>query len=163
MTTASDLGSPSSGSPTAGTTQPVLYIEFRKDGTPVDPTMRGLVALTDRGAPDPELDLGAFYAWLNEPVFPPTAPVVSRYLYELWRTRPDLQSHFPDVPSDPRPYLAFLADRGHDDTEIPYQLLPTDDDVRRATRYQVWRKRRERFGQAVRSAGQRAAGLVNRR
>jgi glycosyltransferase involved in cell wall biosynthesis len=133
------------------------------DGTPVDPTMRGLLALTDRGAPDPELDLGAFYAWLNEPVFPPTAPVVSRYLYELWRTRPDLQSHFPDVPSDPRPYLAFLADRGHDDTEIPYQLLPTDDDVRRATRYQVWRQRRERFGRAVRSAGQRAAGLVNRR
>jgi murein hydrolase activator len=38
MTTASDSGSPSSGSPTAGTTQPILYIEFRKDGTPVDPT-----------------------------------------------------------------------------------------------------------------------------
>jgi len=33
MTSASD-----SGSPTTGTTQPVLYIEFRKDGTPVDPT-----------------------------------------------------------------------------------------------------------------------------
>jgi septal ring factor EnvC (AmiA/AmiB activator) len=33
MTSASD-----SGSPNTGTTQPVLYIEFRKDGTPVDPT-----------------------------------------------------------------------------------------------------------------------------
>jgi murein hydrolase activator len=33
LTSASD-----SGSPTTGTTQPVLYIEFRKDGTPVDPT-----------------------------------------------------------------------------------------------------------------------------
>jgi septal ring factor EnvC (AmiA/AmiB activator) len=38
MTSASDSGSPSSGSSTAGTTQPILYIEFRKDGTPVDPT-----------------------------------------------------------------------------------------------------------------------------
>jgi murein hydrolase activator len=37
MTSASDSGSPTSGAPTAGTTQPVLYIEFRKDGTPVDP------------------------------------------------------------------------------------------------------------------------------
>jgi glycosyltransferase involved in cell wall biosynthesis len=133
------------------------------DGTSVDPTMRRLMARNDRGAPDPELDLGSFYAWLNERVYPPTAPVVSRYLYELWRTRPDLQSHFPDVPSDPRTYLAFLVDRGHDDTEIPHQLLPTDDDVRRATRSQVWRKRREKLGRAVRSARQRAAGLVNRR
>jgi septal ring factor EnvC (AmiA/AmiB activator) len=33
MTSASD-----SGSATTGTAQPVLYIEFRKDGTPVDPT-----------------------------------------------------------------------------------------------------------------------------
>jgi septal ring factor EnvC (AmiA/AmiB activator) len=33
MTSASD-----SGSPNTGTTQPVLYIEFRKDGAPVDPT-----------------------------------------------------------------------------------------------------------------------------
>jgi septal ring factor EnvC (AmiA/AmiB activator) len=33
MTSASDLASPA-----AGTSQPVLYIEFRKDGTPVDPT-----------------------------------------------------------------------------------------------------------------------------
>jgi murein hydrolase activator len=33
MTSASD-----SASPPAGTSQPVLYIEFRKDGTPVDPT-----------------------------------------------------------------------------------------------------------------------------
>jgi murein hydrolase activator len=42
LTSASDSGSPSSGmtqsSPPAGTTQSVLYIEFRKDGTPVDST-----------------------------------------------------------------------------------------------------------------------------
>jgi murein hydrolase activator len=42
LTSASDAGSPPSSvtqsSPPAGTTQPVLYIEFRKDGTPVDPT-----------------------------------------------------------------------------------------------------------------------------
>jgi septal ring factor EnvC (AmiA/AmiB activator) len=34
LTSASDAGTP----PTTGTSQPALYIEFRKDGTPVDPT-----------------------------------------------------------------------------------------------------------------------------
>jgi hypothetical protein len=96
-------------------------------------------------------------------VFPEKSPVVSRYLYNLWCDRPDLQSHFPDLDSDLRSYLAFLVERGHADTDIPYQLLPTDDDVRRATRYQIWRARRAKLARAFRSVGQRAAGLVSRR
>jgi glycosyltransferase involved in cell wall biosynthesis len=134
------------------------------DGTPLDPTMRRLLTGRDGEArPDPELDLTAFYEWLNERVFPPASRVVSRYLYELWSDRPDLQSHFPSLDPDPRGYLEFLIERGHADTDIPYQLLPTDDDVRRATRHQIWQGRREKLGQAVRSARERAAGLLSRR
>jgi len=135
------------------------------DGTPLDLTMRRLRSEPDSASPppDPELDLDAFYAWLNERVFPPKAPIVSRYLYHLWVDRTDLQSHFPDLDADPSRFLAFLAERGYADTDIPYQLLPTADDVRRARRRQLWRDRRERATGALRSAGRRAAGLVTRR
>ncbi len=130
------------------------------DGTPFDLTMRRL--LSERASapspPDPELDLDAFYAWLNQRVCPPKVPVVSRYLYELWSDRPDLQSHFPDIESDPRSYIAFLVEQGHADTDIPYQLLPTRDDLRTLTRYQERQARRARLARAVRSAGQRATG-----
>ena len=133
------------------------------DGTPIDPTMRRLRAEKGASGPDPEIDLDGFYAWLNEPVFPPQAPIVSRYLHRLWCDRRDLQSHFPDIETDPRAYLAFLVDRGHDDTDLTHRLRPAAEDVRRAARYQKWRQRREKLGRVVRSAGQRAAGLVNRR
>jgi glycosyltransferase involved in cell wall biosynthesis len=133
------------------------------DGTPIDRTMLRLRADAGASAPDPEIDLGRFYEWLNERVFPPRMSVISRYLHRLWCDRPDLQSHFPDLEADPRTYLAFLADRGPEDTDIPNQLLPSDEDVRRAVRYMTWRHRREKLGRAVRAAGQRAAGFVNRR
>ncbi|HKA94144.1 MAG TPA: glycosyltransferase [Acidimicrobiia bacterium] len=133
------------------------------DGTPIDPTMRRLRAEAGGTAPDPEVDLDGFYAWLDERVFPPPSPVVSRYLHRLWCDRPDLQSHFPDLEAEPRRYLDFLFERGHVDTDLSHRLLPSGDDVRRADRYQTWRQRRERIGRAVRTAGQRAAGLVSRR
>ena len=133
------------------------------DGTPIDATMERMRAEEGASVPDPEVDLDGFYAWLNELVFPPQTPIVSRYLHRLWCDRRDLQSHFPDIDADPRSYLAFLADRGHDDTDLAYQLLPSHEDARRAGRYQARRQRRERLGRAVRTAGQRAAGLVNRR
>ena len=128
------------------------------DGTPVDPTMRRLLARRGDDAPDPELDLGAFYDWLSERVFPPRGPVVSRYLYELWCDRPDLRVHFPSLDGDPRRYLAFLAERGHEDTGIPHRLLPSQYDVRRAMRHELWRARREKVTRVLRSAGQRATG-----
>jgi glycosyltransferase involved in cell wall biosynthesis len=142
-------------------------VDWLPDGVPVDGTMRTLLRTraddVPDHVPDPEVDLDGFYACLNERVFPPQSPVVSRYLYRLWCDRPDLQSHFPDLEADPRTYLAFLVDRGHDDTDLPHQLLPSDEDVRRAARYQMWRLRRQKLGRVVRTAGQRAAGLVNRR
>ena len=46
---------------------------------------------------------------------------------------------------------------------IPYRLLPIRDDLRVLTRYQERQARRDRLTRVVRSAGQRAAGLVHRR
>lgn len=138
-------------------------LDWLPDGTPIDPTMRGLLAEDGAAAPDPEGDVERLCTWLNERVFPPKAPVVSRYLHRLWCERRDLQSHFPDLEADPRSYLEWLVDHGHDDTDVPYLLLPTRDDLRALTRYQERQARRERLTRVVRSAGQRAAGLVNRR
>jgi Glycosyl transferases group 1 len=138
-------------------------LDWLPDGTPIDPTMRGLLTEDGAAAPDPEGDVERLYTWLNERVFPPKAPVVSRYLHRLWCDRRDLQSHFPDLEADPRSYLEWLVDHGHDDTDVPYLLLPTRDDLRALTRYQERQARRERLTRVVRSAGQRAAGLVNRR
>ena len=116
----------------------------------------------------------AFFGWLNEPTFPAGAPVISRYLYQLWLDRPDLQSHFPSVDPDPGDYLEWLVVHGHADTDIPYQLLPTHDDFDRLKHYRERqrqyeerqerrRQRRARLVRAVRRAGQRAASLVKRR
>jgi len=138
-------------------------LDWLPDGTPIDAAMRRLLTEDAAAAPDPEGDLEGLYTWLNERVFPPKAPVVSRYLYRLWCDRRDLQSHFPDLDANPRSYLEWLLEHGHDDTDVPYRLLPTRDDLRALTRYQERRARRERLTRVVRSAGQRAAGLVNRR
>lgn len=135
------------------------------DGTPLDLTMRRLLAPPHGAAPppDPELDLAGFYGWLNERVFPLASPVVSRYLYELWCDRPDLQSNFASFDQDPRPYLEWLVQHGHADTDIPFQLLPTRDDLMRLKQYEERHARRERITRVFRNAGQRAAGLVSRR
>ena len=133
-------------------------LDWLPDGTPIDSTMRGLLTQDGAAAPDPEGDVEGLYAWLDERVFPPKAPVVSRYLHGLWCDRRDLQSHFPDLEADPRSYLEWLVDHGHDDTDVPYRLLPTRDDLRALTRYQERQARRERLTRVVRSAGQRVTG-----
>jgi glycosyltransferase involved in cell wall biosynthesis len=138
-------------------------LDWLPDGTPIDSTMRGLLTQDGAALPDPEGDLEGLYTWLNERVFPPKAPVVSRYLHRLWCDRRDLRSHFPSLDPNPRSYLEWLVDHGHDDTDIPYRLLPTRDDLRDLTRYEERQARRDRLTRAVRSARQRAAGLVNRR
>ena len=138
-------------------------LDWLPDGQPIDSTIRGLLRARDAGVPDPEGDLEGFYTWLNERVFPPKAPVVSRYLHRLWCDRGDLQSHFPSLDPNPRSYLEWLVEHGHDDTDVPYRLLPTRDDMRALTRYEERQARRERLIRALRSARQRATGLVNRR
>jgi glycosyltransferase involved in cell wall biosynthesis len=138
-------------------------LDWLPDGTPIDPTIRRLLTENGAAAPDPEGDLDGFNNWLNERVFPPKAPVVSRYLHSLWCDRRDLQSHFPSLDPNPRSYLEWLVEHGHDDTDVPYRLLPTRDDLHALTRYEERHARRERVIRALRSAGQRATGLVNRR
>jgi glycosyltransferase involved in cell wall biosynthesis len=138
-------------------------LDWLPDGVRIDSTIRGLLTAPGAEVPDPEGDLDAFYNWLNERVFPPKAPVVSRYLHRLWCERHDLHSHFPSLDPNPRRYLEWLVEHGHADTDVPYRLLPTRDDLRAVTQYEERQARRERLIRAFRSAGQRAAGLVNRR
>ena len=138
-------------------------LDWLPDGVPIDSTIRGLLNARGAEVPDPEDDLESFYTWLNERVFPPKAPVVSRYLHRLWRDRRDLQSHFPSLEPNPRGYLEWLVEHGHADTDVPYRLLPTRDDLQALTQYEQRQARRERVIRALRSARQRAAGLVNRR
>ncbi|MGH9049634.1 MAG: glycosyltransferase [Acidimicrobiia bacterium] len=83
------------------------------------------------GAPDPD-DADALMTWLNDPLVPERLPVISRYLYELWKGRPDLQEHFPDVVCDPSPYLSWLHQHARDETHIPHSLIPTSEIVERA-------------------------------
>jgi hypothetical protein len=144
---------------------PYGALDWLPDGTPVDATMRRLLMEHREGAtaPNPEAGVDRFYQWLNELVFPLGAPAVSRYLYELWCERPDLQQHFPSLDPDPLPFLRWLTDHGRDDTEIPYQLLPSEDDLLILTRQQERRQRRDRIVRAVRMAGHHAASLVTRR
>ena len=82
-------------------------------------------------APDPN-DTDALMTWLDEPVVPDGRPVVSRYLYEFWRGRPDLQEHFPNVTLDPGGYLAWLHHHARDETDIPDTVIPTRENVERA-------------------------------
>jgi glycosyltransferase involved in cell wall biosynthesis len=138
-------------------------LDWLPDGVPIDSTIRGLLTASGAEVPDPEGDLEGFYTWLNERVFPPKAPVVSRYLHRLWCDRRDLQSHFPSLDPNPRSYLEWLVEHGHADTDIPYRLLPTRDVLLALTKYEERQARRERVIRAFRSAGKRAAGLVNRR
>jgi hypothetical protein len=88
---------------------------------------------------------------------------VSRYLYRLWSERPDLQALFPSLELDPRSYLEWVIRRGHPDTDIPYRLFPTGEDMERLTRHEERQERREKVAAALRSARQRAARMVNRR
>ena len=117
--------------------------DWLPDGTPVDEVMHRLLATggaleagRDEGPPDPDSPGGAvaFLRWLNVPVFPPRSPVVSRYLYELWSGRPDLRAVFPDLVDDPAAFLRWVRNDGWVETDLPYQLMPTDDGFERAER-----------------------------
>jgi len=60
------------------------------DGRALDPLLLALFG--ERGAPMEE-----FLAWLREPAPEGAEAGATRYLYELYRARPDLRAAFPDV------------------------------------------------------------------
>jgi 2-polyprenyl-3-methyl-5-hydroxy-6-metoxy-1,4-benzoquinol methylase/glycosyltransferase involved in cell wall biosynthesis len=76
--------------------------------------------------PDPfdETQPAAFLAWLNAPE--PGGPRrVSRYLYQLYRSRLDLQIHFRDIHGGDAPrYLDWIWQDGVVQARIPPELLP---------------------------------------
>lgn len=115
-------------SPTEGAPIRRYEYDWLPDGTPVDATMHRLLA---GGAPDPE-DANAFVSWLNEPVFPNRRPVVSRYLHEYWRGRPDLEAHFGPLERSFADYLEWAQEKGFDETDIPHVLFPDAITVKRA-------------------------------
>ena len=67
----------------------------------------------------------AFLAWLNEPVNRGPRPTVSRYLYSLWRDRPDLRAAFPNLagPHAGR-FLEWVIAHGAAEEGIPDLLVP---------------------------------------
>ena len=107
--------------------------DWLPDGTPVDDAIHRLLA-SGAGAPDPDLPGGsrALVAWLDAKVFPRGWPVISRYQYELWRTTPAISARFADPGLDPASFLHWLRREGREETDVPYQLLPDDDGLRRA-------------------------------
>jgi hypothetical protein len=130
--------------------------DWLPDGTPVDDTVQRVFEVWQHAArlgrasapPNPDVPGGAVgtLAWLNEPVAPPGAPAVSRYLLQYWRDHPELQEQFPDLDAgfdaalfgsfydtsadppgpagDPAPYLGWVREHWHSDTDIPYRLVP---------------------------------------
>lgn len=65
-----------------------------------------------------------FLAWLNEPA--PEAPQVTRYLYDVWRNRLDVQRAYPylDDPEIADSFLGWAGVFGAHEIPIPEPLLP---------------------------------------
>jgi glycosyltransferase involved in cell wall biosynthesis/2-polyprenyl-3-methyl-5-hydroxy-6-metoxy-1,4-benzoquinol methylase len=88
-----------------------------------------LLAAENGGGPEPpdpfdETDPGAFLAWLNAP--DEAGPrQVSRYLYQIFQSRIDLQLHFRDIHGADAPrYLEWIRHDGVVQARIPPELLP---------------------------------------
>ena len=76
--------------------------------------------------PDPfdESDPGGFVRWLDSPEEGGPRRV-SRYLYSIYKDRPDLQFHYSDIcGADATPFAEWIWRDGVDQEKIPLQLLP---------------------------------------
>ncbi|WP_298210129.1 glycosyltransferase [Ferrimicrobium sp.] len=112
---------------------PAYLVEELSDGTLLTPRLRHLFRLELTRArasgeePPPPPGMGndaAFVAWWREPAFPET--LVNRFLYSLWRDRPDLQTVFANpVGGDEGNFLqwAWMTPDDSDLVETP-GLLP---------------------------------------
>ena len=102
------------------------------DGLPFDHIMRETYRMYLRDAldqhadppPNPYDEPETFVAWLQESQFP-TTPRVSRYLRQVYLSRPDLSRAFPEVPGrDTARFFAWAHDHGSHEIPIPARLLP---------------------------------------
>jgi glycosyltransferase involved in cell wall biosynthesis len=94
-------------------------------------------------------------AWLNSP--PDGGGLkVSRYLMEVYLTRPDLQLAFPNLAVDPDPFLRWARVHGRLELNIPPYLVPARAQAPR------WQSRTERSFAAPRpELGVNVVGLLN--
>jgi glycosyltransferase involved in cell wall biosynthesis len=69
-------------------------------------------------------------SWLNSPC-DGSSPQVSRYLMEVYRSRPDLQLAFPDLAREPEPFLRWAATHGRRELGIPEELILTSGHLAR--------------------------------
>jgi glycosyltransferase involved in cell wall biosynthesis len=74
--------------------------------------------------PNPYDEPASFVEWLQQSQFP-TVPRVSRYLRQVYLSRPDLSRAFPEVPGrDTARFFSWANDHGRDEIPISAQLLP---------------------------------------
>ncbi len=104
------------------------------NGLEIDSRMRRLYrdelidSERDGGSPlpdpfDPDT-INRFMEWLREPVRKSRKAPISRYLYALYRERPDLQQAFPDVfGADAPRFLQWIREEGQAQVGIPNELL----------------------------------------
>lgn len=66
----------------------------------------------------------AFLAWLDEPAPRGGAGGVTRYAYDAWREREDLQTAYPDLDADAEGFLGWLWVHGRVEMRLQDALLP---------------------------------------
>ncbi len=103
------------------------------DGTPFDARLHRLFAEGARdgvlsASPVGEEGLVAFRRRLDEPSPDPAAGGVSRYLFDVWLSRPDLHVPYPDLrdDGDRAGFLGWAVVHGAAELPIPGWLLPAD-------------------------------------
>lgn len=99
-------------------------------GTRLTPTLRALYrAAVELGVSTDSLFTPAgereLMLWLNEPA--PDAPALTRFLFKLWETRPDLQRVYPSVrEGDVEGFVGWCVVYGREQVGIPDVLLPPE-------------------------------------
>ncbi len=102
-------------------------LDVLPSGLRIDACMRALYRQgREAGEIEPPADAAseeAFVTWLRQPA--PDAPGISRYHYEIWRGRPDLQSSYPHVAGpDAKAFHHWVWTHGREQVPVPNALLP---------------------------------------
>jgi glycosyltransferase involved in cell wall biosynthesis len=80
-------------------------------------------------SPFEEVGAKEFFDWLNEPALETASPVpVSRFWFDVYRERVDLQNVFPDLSSDGPEFLRWIEGFGHEMGDVRGLMPPRMDD-----------------------------------